>query len=160
MSRTKPKNRRKQHSVKRRAQRVAPSEMKNYGVIMVSGWNVCKLIDMRTGLEVPATKDIDDALRFIRYQWVSHLAVFGAEANGKLKMSHKEIVWNNPSYQRHLVDLQQSEHQALLDDWRGKTYLGFGWLSTPYPWDISDDDLDAIFTQHGAYIPRGEAEAA
>lgn len=150
MARTKPKNRRKKNTMQGRAQRVAPSELRYYGVLFLSGWDHTLLIDMRTGDPVPATTEIDIALKRLRYDWTVVMAVLCRDSEGEPYLRLQKEPFPK-SYQKDIVDQQVELHRGLIKSCNHQHYEGFGWISNPYGWDLSNEDAMYIFEKHGAW---------
>lgn len=102
-------------------------------------------INIKTGRIEPITQSVAAALDRTSFRWGILLTVYAVERNGKHKTLTKWTRLAAPYKHSALTEWLRVEHQAMIDDCKGKCeVVGASWCAVPTPPAFVDDLTEQI----------------
>ncbi|MGB0467722.1 MAG: hypothetical protein ACPGF7_09380 [Pontibacterium sp.] len=126
-------SKRKGHNLHKRYEQQARALMRGLAVCYSTDTDsYCRLINIKTGCDVPVTPMIQRALTTVKYKWSVIICVFGPDY-----MKSEQIDCNEYLAQAELADYLNERHQTLIKGFNSNHLECVGWLASPVyrDWD-------------------------
>jgi hypothetical protein len=102
-------------------------------------------INIKTGKIEPITQSVAAALDRTAFRWAILLTVYAVERNGKSKTLTKWTRLAAPYRHTDLTEWLRTEHQAMIDDCKGKCeVIDAAWIAVMTPPAFVDDVTEQI----------------
>ncbi len=106
-------------------------------------------INIKTGKIEPITQSVAAALDRTCFKWAILLTVYAVESNGKHKTLTKWTRLAAPYRHTDLTEWLRVEHQAMINDCKGKCeVIDAAWIAVMTPPAFVDDVTEAIFVEN------------
>ncbi len=107
------------------------------------------VINCKTSKPEPVGQSVAQALDRTAFKWAILLVVNAVERNGKHKTLTKWTRLAAPYRHTDLTEWLRTEHQAMIDDCKGKCeVVDAGWVAVPTPPAFVDDVTEALFVEN------------
>ena len=146
------KRRTKKHNIHKRYQRAAEASFSNHVIAYATNQGTAEthLVKLPATLVKPTLFEAN-ALTQNAYHWTLHLAGFGRKENGQEYMEYEVIKTHGKYRQAELVSYLNDRHQAFLEGMNKSCLVGAGWVATMSQKELTEDQLNTIFTRLNAW---------
>lgn len=88
-----------------------------------------------------------------RFKWSTFIAVFFKDRDGKVNMKAESLYIDHPLKQNEVAAHLSQAHAKLIQSVNPKYFYGYGWLSSPFECDWSEEQAFKIFEHTGITNP-------